>query len=357
MIRTISLVVICLFVSTSCSSSRPDKLNLQKAKYHNLNGWENSNIKASFSAFLHSCKKIDKLPDYHPMGGIAGHAINWRSTCRKAVRLSNNNASNRSLRTFFEINFTPFKAKNHSKTTGLFTGYYEPQLHGSFTKKGKYQHPLYKNPPKSIKNKYNRQEIIGGALKGKGLELLYTDSPVDNFFLQVQGSGRVALDNGKTMRVGYAGQNGRKYTSIGRYLADTGQLELEEVTAQKIKEWLAKNPKAAKCVMNANESFVFFRELKGEGPIGGQGVPLTPEASLAIDKKFIPYTIPIWLETTLHNGNDYHRLLIAQDTGGAIKGAVRGDIFFGYGKRAEELAGKMKQDGKYYLLIPNNLIR
>ncbi|MEX2311647.1 MAG: MltA domain-containing protein, partial [Rhodospirillales bacterium] len=202
---------------------------------------------------------------------------------------------------------------------------------------------------------YSRAEIGSGALRGLGLEVLWVADPVEAFFLHIQGSGRVRLADGSHVRVGYAGRNGRKYTSIGRELVAMGVMPLKDVTAPAIQDWLRANPAAGSALMNKNESFVFFRVIEGEGPIGAEGVALTPGRSLAVDRAFLPYGIPIWLDTTDPvDDSPLRRILIAQDTGSAIKGVVRGDVFWGFGEMAARRAGLMKQRGRYYLLLPKS---
>lgn len=352
------LLIFIVFLSscsapTSLKQDRKSRLIITKAGFSDFKGWDKGEHEGALTAFRKSCDKFDKLPDSYYLGYPSGRVKEWRSVCKKARVIKDSEA-----KIFFESNFVPYKVSGRGRSDGLFTGYYEPELEGSRKEKGDFKHAVYKRPPNLVKPFLGRRRIENGELKGKGLELAYVKDPVELFFLHIQGSGRIKLDDGKTMRVGYADQNGCSYTSIGRYLVDQGVFELDEVTAPKIKNWLYNNPDKAKSAMNNNQSFVFFRELSGEGPIGGQGVALTPEHSLAVDKNFIPYGTPVWLETTLpvseSKTEPYNRLMVAQDTGGAIKGPVRGDVFFGYGKRARELAGRMKQEGQYYLLTPRN---
>jgi len=206
-----------------------------------------------------------------------------------------------------------------------------------------------------------RQGIVAGALAGRGLEIVYVDDPVDAFFLQIQGSGRVQLGDGEEMRLGYAGGNGRRYYAIGRELIKRGILSKENVSMQSIRAWLSANPLQGEEVMDLNASYIFFRELQGTGPIGALGVALTPGRSIAVDRRLIPLGIPVWLQAS-HPAADpeqgdrpLHRLVLAQDTGGAIKGGVRGDIFWGHGPAAAAIAGRMKNAGQWFLLLPKAL--
>ena len=202
----------------------------------------------------------------------------------------------------------------------------------------------------------SRAAIDDGSLSGRGWELVYVDDPVDAFFLHIQGSGRVVLDDGSVMQVGYAGTNGRRYVAIGGELAARGAIPKDEVSMQSIRAWLAPHPDQAERIMETNPSYVFFRDLQGDGPIGSEGTVLTAGRSLAIDPRFVAFGIPIWLETRdpLDPSRPLDRLLVAQDTGGAIKGPVRGDVFWGPGHEAAERAGHMKSQGRYYLLLPKS---
>ena len=201
---------------------------------------------------------------------------------------------------------------------------------------------------------FSRRQIEAGALKNRAQPIAWIADPVDAFFLHIQGSGRIRLPNQKVLRVGFAGHNGHPYTAIGRVLIKQGAMEREKVSMQSIRAWLSANPRRAPDIMKENARYVFFRRLTGPGPIGAQGVALTPGRSLAVDPKFISYGTPIWLDTKdpLTANKPFQRLLIAQDTGGAIKGLVRGDIFFGYGKTAAQYAGHMNRKGEYYILLP-----
>jgi membrane-bound lytic murein transglycosylase A len=196
-----------------------------------------------------------------------------------------------------------------------------------------------------------RAKIVAGKLPaGQDVPLLWVDDPVDAFFLEIQGSGRVLLDDGSTVRVGFDGQNGQVYYAVGRELVKRGLYTKDEVSMQTIRAFMAAHPGEAQELMNLNKSYVFFKTLEGDGPIGGQGAPLTPGRSLAIDHGKLPYGVPVYVDAA----PELRQLMVTQDTGGAITGAVRGDVFFGYGKQAEERAGKMKARGKYWLLLPKN---
>ena len=285
------------------------------------------------------------------------------------------------MRGYFESWFVPQQIRTpDGADTGLITGYYEAALRGSRRKGGAYQSPLYRVPDdmltldlasvypemkgkrvrgrlvgKKVVPYSSRAEIARNGLPGR--ELLWVDDPVEAFFLEVQGSGRVQLDNGETVRVSYADQNGHPYKAIGRWLIEQGELTQESATAQGIKAWIAVSPNRRQELFNANPSFVFFREERisdpSVGPKGALGVPLTAGRSIAIDPTLLPLGAPVYLSTT-ESGSEapLRRLMMGQDTGGAIRGAVRADFFFGFGNEAMENAGRMKQRGQLWVLMP-----
>lgn len=210
---------------------------------------------------------------------------------------------------------------------------------------------------------FTRREIDNGALAGRGLELVYLESPIDAFFAHVQGSARIRLAEGGVMRVGFAAKNGHPYTAIGKVLVDAGEIALKDVSMQTIRAWLSANPDRADQVMWQNDSYIFFREVtevdEDLGPVGAAQVPLTPGRSLAVDKAIHAYGLPVWVETTAPSGPNgarepFRRLMVTQDTGSAIIGAVRGDVFWGSGDRAGEIAGLMKDPGRMYVLVPSS---
>jgi len=349
-------LLIIISILSSCSLIG-DKLTLKESSFDKLSGWHNDNHDEALKSFLRSCRKFNTLPEDRSAhnSGVAGTYGDWKKVCEKAQLYSIHSKA----KDFFEANFTPYLAKNWWDTSGTFTGYYEIELKGSKNRYGPYKYPLYAKPLdlKEGKKYYSRKQIEKGALQKKGHVIAWVDDPVRAFFLHIQGSGRITLDDGSVMRVGYNGKNNHKYVSIGRYLIDKGHIKKEDMSAQAIKKWLYNNPKKLTKVLNKNPSYVFFREIGTEGPIGGQGVPLTPMRSLAIDKRFVPYGAPVWVDVQLNGKEEksLQSLLIAQDTGGAIKGPVRGDLFFGYGDEAEHLAGHQNNQGSYFILLPRNL--
>jgi membrane-bound lytic murein transglycosylase A len=325
-------------------------------------------MRQAWPAFLASCEVLTKKAD-------------WKEPCTVARDVDAR--SEKSVRLFFESFFVPHQVINSDGTyDGLVTGYYEPVLRGARKRGGPYQTPLYRTPDDlltvDLTNLY--PELKGMRLKGRlvgtkvvpyasrgeleqsnalaGKELLWVDDPVDAFFLQVQGSGRVQLaDTKETVRLVYADQNGHPYKSIGRYLVDNGEMTLEQASAQNIKAWVAAHATRQKELLNANPSYIFFKEEKladpVKGPKGALGVPLTPQRSIAVDPQYIPLGAPVYLATT-YPGKDapLQRLVMAQDTGSAIKSAVRADLFWGFGTDAGRNAGSMKQRGTMWVLLP-----
>ncbi|MBN33731.1 MAG: murein transglycosylase [Rhodospirillaceae bacterium] len=326
----------------------PPELMLLPASFSDIVGWRFDDHEAALETFLISCGAIANRDPAAPLASSAamGTTGTWHEVCYVAQAVPPEEA-----RDFFEIWFRPWLATNNGEELGLFTGYYEPLLNGSRVKNATYHYPLYRVPP-SGEAGHERQAIDEGALDGLGLELLWVDDPVAAFFLHIQGSGRVRLPDGSTIRVGYAGQNGHAYYAIGRELIAMEEVAREDMSLQAIRDWLHANPDRADQVMWTNASYVYFTELEGPGPLGAQGVPLTPGRSLAVDKGYLAYGVPVWLETTLPDGQPWRRLMVAQDTGGAIDGPVRGDIFFGAGELAELLAGHMAGDGRTWILLP-----
>ncbi len=330
-------------------------VQLRAVSFSQLPGWSADRQREAFPALNRSCARLDKRAGGQPMMAADprfGRASHWQQICAAARRTT---ADDLHVRRFFEEWFTPYAVVNDGSAEGLFTGYYEPLLRGSFTRSARFNVPLYRQPPANNGNAHpSRAAIRAGALRGRGLELLYVDSEIDAFFLEIQGSGRVELDTGEQLRIGFAGKNGHGYFPIGRELIRRGAISQEQMSMQAIRAWLRDNPREAPQLMEMNPAVVFFRIVDGEGPIGAQGVPLTAGRSLAVDPAYVPYGAPVWIDTTdpLRTGDAIRRLMVAQDTGGAIKGPIRGDVFWGFGDLAEARAGLMKQPGRWYLLLP-----
>lgn len=302
--------------------------------FADLDGWQKDNHQAALEVFLKTC------------GDLKGSE--WPAIC--AVAASHPNA-----RIFFELFFRPVLIEDG--TPALFTGYFEPELNGSLVRTDRFRYPLYRKPPElrdgTLWN--TRQEIeTQQILAGRGLELVWVDDPVEVFFLQVQGSGRIRLTDGTTMRVGYGGSNGHTYRSIGDELVRQGVYQPFQVSAQVIQNWVRRNPVAGEQLLRTNPSYVFFRKLKGlaadKGPRGAMNRSITAMRTIAVDPAFVPLGAPVWVEK---GGQDaFRRLMIAQDTGSAIKGAQRADIFFGTGDDAGRAAGKLRDPGRMVVLLP-----
>lgn len=336
----------------------PARFTLEPVAFSRLQGWADDGLAAAIPAFLKSCGRFLSLPDAAPLDAkprVAdyGRVGAWRELCDAAAALPVEDDA--AARRFFETSFIPLSVADYGASEGLFTGYYEIELNGSRQRRGRYQTPIYRRPPEfGAATGYSRAEIEDGALSGRGLELLWVDDPIDAFFLEIQGSGRVRLKNGSTVRVGYDGQNGQPYVPIGRLLVERGVIPRSEATMMAIREWMNLHPEAGAALRRENPSYVFFRELRGDGPIGAEGVVLTAERSIAVDRAFIALGIPIWVEADerFASAESVRRLVVAQDIGGAIKGPVRGDLFWGTGSGAAARAGVMNARGRYYLLLP-----
>lgn len=335
---------------------RSASLDLTPVSYQDLPGWKEDQTLKALPALKRSCSALLKKDPDAPMstrrcgGGVAG---DWRPFCTHILK--NPPKTEAALRQILHRYLRPYQVSSSQGMTGLFTGYDEPELRGSKRRHGRYQTPLYRLPGAKIRYKgMPRSRIVKGGLKGHGLELVWVDDPVAAFFLQIQGSGRVRLENGQIMRLGYAGTNGCGYYAIGKKLIERGCLSSQNVSRQSIRKWLKAHPREAESIMSLNKSYVFFRVRHGEGPIGSQGVALTPQRSLAVDREYISLGTPLWID--LDHPDDgaprIQSLVVAQDTGGAIKGTVRGDLFWGCGASADDLAGRMKSQGEYYALLP-----
>ncbi|MDO9012593.1 MAG: MltA domain-containing protein [Gallionella sp.] len=336
------------------------------SKWEMLPDWQKMNFQPSWVAFLQSCRALKNKPG-------------WQTICARAHELVQ--PDNEALRLFFEETFTPYQVFNpDGSSQGLITGYYEPRLSGSRVRTARFQYPLYAAPDdmltidlsevypqlkdmrlrgrlegKRILPYFSRGEIDEGKGALRGRELFWVENAVELFFLQIQGSGRIELADGALVKVGYADQNGHPYISIGKKLIEMGELKIEQASMQGIKHWAEQNPAKLTALLEHNPSYVFFRELP-EGlsaPLGALGVPLTTQYSIAIDPRTIPLGAPVFLSTTYPNtAEPLNRLMLAQDTGGAIRGAVRADFFWGFGDQAGAQAGRMKQSGQMWVLFP-----
>ena len=378
-----SLFVAAFLCATAGCAPQPKlspHISVEPVDFKVLAGWRGDRLADALSAYRKSCVVLLRAPKSNPdkPALVAGHAVDWRPACEAVSQVEDK--SNQAAREYFEKWFRPFAVSDRNgNRDGLLTGYYEPELRGARQPGGRFKVPLYGRPgdlvtadlgqfDAALKGRRvtgrvsngtllpypDRKSIDGGHLADKPEPLVWVDSAIDAFFLHIQGSGRVKLADGSLMRLGYAASNGRAYTAIGRTLVLRGEIARDLVSMQTIRTWLAANPHKAPEVMAQNARYIFFRELAGNAPVGAQGVELTAGRSLAVDRRAVPLGAPLWVETQdpIAPHLPYQRLLIAQDVGHAIKGGIRGDIFFGHGLLAARQAGLMKQRGRYYILLP-----
>ncbi|QDF95862.1 transglycosylase [Azoarcus sp. DD4] len=364
---------ICAACSACPSSPKPSPSPdeaaqaFQPSDWGAVHGWLEDDPSAVWPAFRSSCRTMEKQAQ-------------WQKVCSLVNQMSET-PSPATARAFFEQHFTPWALANpDGSRTGLITGYYEPLIKGSRTPNERYRWAVHATPKDmltidlsavypDLKNYRLRGRLVGNRVlpywnreeldklenRLPAETLLWAADPIDLFFLQVQGSGQVELPDGSRVRIGYADQNGHPYQSIGRWLVQQGELTLDRASMEGIREWARKHPERLKEMLHSNPSYVFFRELpaSSEGPVGAQGVPLTASRSIAVDPRHTPLGAPVFLATTYPNTERaLNRLVIAQDTGGAIKGVVRADFFWGFGPEAGNLAGRMRQDGRMWVLLP-----
>jgi len=347
-------------------------LNLRNARieplsFSTLAGWTDDDHAAAFDTFLKSCRAIlngtramrSARPFYGALFKVCGRAV-------AAGQLDRDHA-----RAFFEDNFKPVRVTPAGQTAGFFTGYYETEVEGSRFPSDEYTIPIYAAPAETVRTHkskvfadLDRTRIEDGALAGKELEICYIKNPVDAFFAQIQGSTRVKLDNGKLLRLNYIASNGMPYTPVGKFLIDRGIVSKEEMSMDKIREFMEANPDEGKELRRKNRSFVFFQETPlgtHDECIGAQGVPLTPGRSLAVDKRVHIYGTPVWIDAELPIESEkpetkFRHLLFAQDTGSAIVGPARADIYFGHGEEISHIAGRIKQNGQFVMLAPRSVV-
>lgn len=341
--------------------------SLRQSSWQELPDWQEENPALAWESFLVSCQ-------------VLGKQDAWLEACAAAGNVKN--PERLQARRFFELHFTPFQlTRADGGDEGLITGYYEPLLKGSRKRTARYRHPVYGLPDdllvvdltevypelkgmrlrgridgRRIVPYYDRAQIEQGRAALAGREIVWVDDAIELFFLQIQGSGRITLEGGEVLRIGYADQNGHPYRSIGRLLVERGEMPLEKASMQGIQAWARANPDKVTELLNHNASYVFFRELPAglPGPLGALGVPLTARRSVAVDPGFVPLGAPVYIATTWPlSTRPLNRLMLAQDTGGAIRGPVRADFFWGFGSEAAREAGRMKQPLRMWVLLPN----
>ncbi len=308
--------------------------------FSDIPGWQQDDLAPALTAFAASCSRMRATADIP--------VRDWDRVCALA------RSGPGPARAFFEQNFTPVRISTGSPA--LFTGYYEPELHGARSQSPHYRFPLYRLPPEvEVGKPWNtRAEIESGLLDGRGLELVWLDNMVDAFFVHVQGAARIRLEDGSTMRVGFAGRNWQKYRSVGQELVRQGALSPAQAGMRGIRAWAESNPEAAARALQHNTSFIFFKEMDipdGLGPVGALQVPLTPLRSVAVDDHYTPLGAPVWIGMVA-GAQSIRRLMVAQDTGSAVNGAQRADIFYGSGDAAGEAAGNIRYSGEMITLVP-----
>jgi membrane-bound lytic murein transglycosylase A len=350
-----------LMMVASCATPRigetPDhSLALVATDFESLPGWRSDRVSEAMPALQNTCAAFAKWPDEKAIGKLGGQAVDWRPACAaaSAVQPGDDAAATMFLTTYFQ----PYAALDRTTDQGLFTSYYETEVDGARQQGGAYTVPLYKAPDPPVS--YSRAEIDAGALKGKGLELIWLKDPVDAFMLHIQGSSLVKLPDGTLTRIGYAGNNGQNFVPVARIMIKEGLIPKDQASMQSVRAWLKAHPAEARTWMQKNPRYIFFRELDSSagmpaGPAGALGVTLTPTRSMAVDPAFMPLGVPVWLDTHAPDGSPLQRLMIAQDVGSAIKGPIRGDLFWGTGESALEFAGRMKNSGRYYVLLPKTV--
>jgi membrane-bound lytic murein transglycosylase A len=351
--------------------------SLERVSFGDLDGWNHGDWAEALQAFRRSCQEIlEHGAGFSRQARFGGTRSAWLDTCRGALETGD-------ARHFFETWFRPYRVRDAERPEGLFTGYFEPEVEGSRTASACFSVPLYRRPPdlvtfpeavrartgmaygRMIKGQatpyFSRREIEEGALAGQGLELVYLKDWADAFFIHVQGSGRVRLEDGSTMRLTYDAKSGLPYTGIGSLLVEQGAIARQDMSMQAIRSWMAEHPQKARALMWNNRSFIFFREALLERPdlgaLGAQHVQLTPRRSLAVDRREWMLGTPVWLDTNIPSGEEgrmipFRQLLIAQDTGSAITGLARGDVYWGVGEDAARIAGPMKSPGTMTVLLP-----
>jgi membrane-bound lytic murein transglycosylase A len=347
-----------------------------------VDGWTEDDHQAAFATFLNSCRAILRGTPSARKGRPLFSALHH--VCQRAVAAKPHNAQE--ARAFFEQNFRPVQISPLGDVDGFLTGYYEPIVEGTLQPNGEYSAPLYRKPPNLLKGGrmlkaasfaakkhkgrkhrlvpfYDRAAIEDGVLAGRKLEICYLKDPIDSFFIHIQGSARVKLNDGRMLRVNYDAQNGHPYYAVGKYLIDRKYVTREEMSMDRIRQWMNANPEEGKELRRMNKSYVFFREIKladNEEPVGAQGVSLTPGRSIAVDRSLHVYGTPFFISANLPIESEqpttkFRRLMVAQDTGGAIVGPARADLYFGAGDEAASIAGRMKHPGRFVMLFPNEI--
>jgi membrane-bound lytic murein transglycosylase A len=336
-------------------------ISLAPSSYRQLSGWSGDNVAQVLPAFVKSCDRLKQQPASAPLDATAaganfGTVRDWRPLCQQAAELAPANEA--AARQFFEANFVPALVGSKGKNNGLFTGYWEVEVDGSRTQSGPYQFPVYRTPRDLVAGRpyLDRGAIEDGALAGKGLEVVWLKSPDDVFVLQMQGSGRVRLPDGGIQRLVYATNNNQPFVNVYQMLMDKGAIPPAQFSETAVRAWMRDHPGEAKELRRQDPLYVFFQELKGDGPVGYQGAVLTPERSLAVDHRYIPLGVPLWLDAhDKYRPVAVQRLVVAQDTGDGIVGPLRADFYWGSGKQAAARGSDFYADGQYWVLLPRSV--
>lgn len=357
---TMGIAALALAGCAAESGAGAGRSQLTPANFTDLPGWAQDMQGETAFALRRSCPRLVSGGGTRML--IAGGEVqtspqDWQKVCTIAESVARDN--HRAARAFFERHFQVYAVAGPA-AEGRFTGYYEPEIRGSRVPSRRFTIPVYRRPPdlKADQPYLTRAEIENGALRGKGLEVAWVEDAIGLFEMQVQGSGRIALAEGGVLRLGFDGTNNRPYTALAKVLIDEGALKADDATWPAIRNWLKNNPTRARETMRRNERYVFFKDTGGAGAVGAQGVALTSGRSMAVDPAFVPYGLPIYIDTTRPSQGKpgestvFRRLMVAQDTGAAIKGPVRGDVFFGVGSAAADSAGRMNSAGRWWILVP-----
>lgn len=362
--KVICLIIIAANLCSCGTIKKSREAKFEKTDFRELSGWEKDKHSVALQTFINSCEKflaLDAEKSVSNATSIGGSAIDWQVPCMEAIHKIK--LTDLEAKKFFERWFTPYKIHDDTGAShGTLTGYYQIELEGSNKKNDKFQYPIYKRPDNLDQMKGSEEiqhsTINKGALSDQGLEIVYVDNRARLYFMHIQGSGVIKLKEGGEMHLGFHDHNGYSFQGIHQELKSK---DLQFNSAVEMMNWLHKNKIEGLKIIETDPSYVFFRKLDSKQPIGGQGVPLRPERSIAVDYGIYPYGVPIWVEAELSHtkafsSRKYNRLFIAQDTGGAIRGPIRGDIFFGRGKKAEQVAGSFKSKGKFYILFPKSVV-
>ena len=372
------LLVACSRVDELVSDAA---VTLEPVQFSALAGWNEDDMAAALPAWRGSCVRLLSRPATENVGpqGLGGTVDAWRAICDRVLALSDDDGA---MRAFVEDALQPYRVVGQGGATGLFTGYFEPRLRGSRERSGPYQVPLFALPRDHVTVDLGRfdtelagRRIVGrveggrlrpydtrgdiatGGLADRAAVLYWVDDTLDAFVLHIQGSGQIVLPDGEVRRIGFAAHNGFAYRSVGRWLIEQQELAAHEASFAGIRRWLEANPGRAADTLAVNQRYIFFREIDGDGPIGAGDVVLTAGRSLAVDRSLLPLHVPMWLDAEAPGGQEgrLRRLMVAQDTGGAITGPVRGDVYWGTGESALAVAGRMRSAGSYYVLLPRSL--